>query len=233
MSYSTLPTGQSDARFSTTAAVAETDASTTTLSSEVQKNADKLRTAAIDAAHSASFNEPKPISTIDQLEQGLSQKTDVAVSQGAHDVQSAKAAASGYVEEAKALAGNVLSTAQSYVSGTSHPSTSAEKGVGTNDTHASRIGATVQAAIVTGKEYLASAQAAAQPYIESAASTAQAQAERVKGAVSGTQANSAVSGQPFEVPSKTAPLESGPHAVTSPYSESGVEGQPAKKVAEL
>ena len=53
MSTATLPNGKSDARYETSAAVAETEASTTTLSNQVQRNAGQLHAAAVDAAHSA------------------------------------------------------------------------------------------------------------------------------------------------------------------------------------
>ena len=87
----------------------------------------------------------------------------------------------------------------------------------------------MQSAIQTGKEYLASAQAAAQPYIETAAGTAQATLEKAKGAVAGTtQTGSSVSGKPSEVPASTANLESGPHVVDTPYPPNQTN-----KVAEL
>ena len=56
MSTATLPIGRSDARYETSAAVAETEASTSTLSSQVQKNAGQLHTAAVDAAHTAEVS---------------------------------------------------------------------------------------------------------------------------------------------------------------------------------
>ena len=54
----------------------------------------------------------EPGSAVDQLEQGLSHKTDVAASQCAADVASVKAAATGYVEQARNLAGSALAAAQ-------------------------------------------------------------------------------------------------------------------------
>ena len=47
---------RSDARYSTSAAIAETEASDTTLSTKVQQNASQLHTAAVDAAHSAEVS---------------------------------------------------------------------------------------------------------------------------------------------------------------------------------
>ncbi|TBU49916.1 hypothetical protein BD309DRAFT_996518 [Dichomitus squalens] len=209
MSSATLPTGPSDARYSTTAAVAEVEASNATLSTQVQQNANQLHAAATNAARTAEFKEPQAAFAVDQLEQGLSQKTNAAASEGAYDVESAKASATGYVEHAKNIAGNVFTTAQSYASGIPPATNGAAAG----------IGATVQSALQTGKEYLASAQAAAQPYIETAAGTAHATIEKAKGAVSTpTQTGSSVSGKPSDVPASTASLESGPHVVDTPYS---------------
>lgn len=49
---------------------------------------------------------------MNQLEQGLAHKTDAAASQGAVDVEAAKASATGYVEQAKNLASGAFATAQ-------------------------------------------------------------------------------------------------------------------------
>ena len=141
MSTATLPNGKSDARYETSAAVAETEASTTTLSNQVQRNAGQLHTAAVDAAHSAEVRSPLYVrhvgacltprprraqleerqraSAVEQLEQGLSHKTDVAAAQGATDVASLKTTASGYVDQAKQFAGSAIAAAQ--VSILSHP----------------------------------------------------------------------------------------------------------------
>ncbi|KAI0830482.1 hypothetical protein BC628DRAFT_1336554 [Trametes gibbosa] len=186
MSSATLPTGQSDARYATTAAVAETEASTINISQEVQQNANKLHNAATHAATSAQINEPHATSAVNQLEEGLSQKTDVAASEGAADVEAAKATATGYVEQAKNLASSAIATAQSYVAG-SQPTVTATNA-------ANGVTSTVQSAVATGKQYLASAQEAAQPYVASAAATAkpymqsaaQPHIEKTKSLVTGT-----------------------------------------------
>ncbi|KAJ2995688.1 hypothetical protein NUW54_g7339 [Trametes sanguinea] len=115
MSTATLPSGNSDARYATSAALAETEASNVNLSKEVQKNADQLHNAAGDAATVAQIKEPEAVSAVNQLEEGLSHKTDAAASQGAADVQSAKATATSYVETAKNLASSAIATAQSTV----------------------------------------------------------------------------------------------------------------------
>ncbi|KAI0735004.1 hypothetical protein C8Q76DRAFT_791588 [Earliella scabrosa] len=204
MSTATLPNGNSDARYATSAALAETEASTTTLSSQVQQNANKLHNAAVDAAHSAELKEPQAAGAVDRLEHDLSDKTNAAASEGAADVASAKASATGYVEQAKNLAGSAIATAQSYLPGTGATTTT--------QTNGTANGGVVQSAIATGQQYLASAQAAAKPYIESATAAAQPRHEKAMAAVSG----SSTTGQP-EVPATTAPLQSGPNVVGNPY----------------
>ncbi|KAI0801096.1 hypothetical protein C8Q74DRAFT_1214811 [Fomes fomentarius] len=226
MSSATLPTGNNDARYSTTAALAETEASTATLSNQIEQNASELHTAAVDAAKSAEGS--RASNAADRLEEGLSQKTNAAASEGAADVSSAKAAATGYAEQAKNFAGGAIATAQSYISGaTGNPQTTTQ----TNGTKTSGTNV-VQSAIATGKEYLSSAQATAQPYVDSAIAAAQPHIEKAKGVVTGTTTyGSFVSGEPSEVPSKTAPLESGPNTVGNPYPAT-VNGQ-TTKVGEL
>ncbi|RDX51046.1 hypothetical protein OH76DRAFT_1401813 [Lentinus brumalis] len=232
MSSATLPTGNSDARYATTAALAETEASTNTLSSQVQQNASQLHKVATDAAQTAEIKEPHAASAVDKLEEDLSQKTNAAASEGAADVGAAKATATGYVEQAKNLASTAIATAQSYI-----PSTTQTSQTGTTQANSTGggIGATVQSAIATGKEYLASAQATAKPYVESAAAAAQPHLEKAKGAVLGstpsTTSGSSVSGKPSEVPASSAPLESGPNVVGNPYPAT-VSGQ-TTKVGEL
>ncbi|KAI0666062.1 hypothetical protein C8Q78DRAFT_1072581 [Trametes maxima] len=237
MSTATLPSGQSDARYATAAALAETEASTTTLSKEVQHNANQLHTVANDAATAAQIKDPQPAFAVNQLEEDLSHKTNVAASQGAADVASAKEAAFGYVEQAKNLASSAIATAQSYVTGNQHTGNTATQ------TNSSSSPSTMQSVVDTGKQYLASAQeaakpyvdsatAAAAPYVQSAADAAQPHIDKAKSVVTGkTSTGSSDSNKPSEVPASTAPLESGPHVVGSPYPVA-TNGQ-TTKVAEL
>lgn len=51
-----LSSYSNDARYSTTAALAETEASTATLSNQVEQNASALHNAAVDAAKSAEVS---------------------------------------------------------------------------------------------------------------------------------------------------------------------------------
>ncbi|KAH9858021.1 hypothetical protein C2E23DRAFT_891924 [Lenzites betulinus] len=221
MSAATLPTGQSDARYATVAAVAETEASTVNISQEVQQNANKLHNAATDAAITAQIHEPHATSAVNQLEEGLSHKTDVAASEGAADVEAAKATATGYVEQAKNLASSALATAQSYVGG-------AAAQPGTTATNAANgVSSTVRSAVATGQQYLASAQEAAKPYVESAAATAKPYVDSAAATAKPYVQSAAAAAQPHIEKAKsvvtgttttpsTAPLETGPNAV-KPY----------------
>ncbi|KAI0756834.1 hypothetical protein C8Q80DRAFT_58919 [Daedaleopsis nitida] len=212
MSSATLPSG-SDARYATSAALAETEATTATLSSQVEQNATKLHSAAVGAAQSAELKEPQSANAVDRLEDGLSHQTNAAASEGAADVASAKSAANGYVEQAKNLAGSAISTAQSYINSATTQSTQP-----TDTTNGTTAGGVVQSAIATGKDYLASAQAAAQPYIDSASAAAQPHLEKAKGMVGGTTAiGPSGSDKPSAKPASSAPLESGANIVGNPY----------------
>ncbi|KAH9944238.1 uncharacterized protein BXZ73DRAFT_73804 [Epithele typhae] len=153
MSTSTLPTGRSDARFETSAAMAETEASTAKLSKEVQQNAAQVHTAAVDAAHTAEEKETRSGTAVERLEEGLSHKTDVAAAQGAADVASLTATATGYVDQAKTLAGNAIA----FVQMSSGTASQTEKSVGgANGATNCGVSTTVQTAVATGKEYVAS-----------------------------------------------------------------------------
>ena len=73
----------------------------------------------------------------------------------------AKASGQGYLEQAKNLAGSALAGAQAYLPNTNTNSTNAN-----GSSTLSQIQAGAATALATGKEYLASAQAAAQPHVE-------------------------------------------------------------------
>ncbi|KAJ3481717.1 hypothetical protein NLI96_g7473 [Meripilus lineatus] len=94
---------QSDARFETSAAWAEAEASNVKLADQVEKNAEKMHHAARDAA--ATAQRRSSVSAVDQLEQNLSAKTSQATAEGEANVQ-------GYVAQAKNLASSALATAQ-------------------------------------------------------------------------------------------------------------------------
>ncbi|KAF9814196.1 hypothetical protein IEO21_05265 [Rhodonia placenta] len=198
------PAGRSDARFETSAAWAAAEASTNTLSNEVNRNASQLQTAAGQAASEAQQTEPQVVSAVNELEAGraVNQQMDQATTQGMFDVESAKATASSAVEQARSMANSAYQTAQSLFNGSQT----------SDNTTAGNVSSTVQStassALQTGKEYLASAQTVAQPHIDKA-----------KTMLSGTATwnDSAASSRPSEVPASTAPFESGSQVVGNPY----------------
>jgi hypothetical protein len=52
------------------------------------------------------------MASLNQLEQGFKETTDAAVAEGEQSVEEAMAAGAIYIEKAKSIAGNALSTAQ-------------------------------------------------------------------------------------------------------------------------
>ncbi|KAI0964047.1 hypothetical protein AcW1_000959 [Taiwanofungus camphoratus] len=189
---------ESDARFETSAAWAQAEASTSGLSDEIGKNAQQLQSVAEEAASEAQEKEPQAVSAVNQLEAGLSNQTNAAASQGKFDVEKAKAAGASYLEQAKNLASSAVGAAQSYLNGSQSAAPSDRS---TTGNLASAVQYTAASAYDNGKEYLASAQSAVQPQIEKA-----------RGIVSGTTTS-----KPEEVSSSTAPLESGEHVISTPY----------------
>ena len=183
-----------------------------------------------------------PAAAVNNLEHGLSEKTDEAVAEGQDDAQ-------GYVAQAKNLASSAMATAQvwlvwfvreqivltcsvAYQSYLPNSSNAVTKD-GTGSTTAS-LQSTASSAFQTTKEYIASASNAAAPVansalnasiaaMETAKTTAapyvQSAADAVSRAVSGnTQSGSSTNG----VTSKTAaPLQTGGQAVSSPYTTDG------------
>ncbi|KZT75014.1 hypothetical protein DAEQUDRAFT_807286 [Daedalea quercina L-15889] len=209
-----------DARWETSAAWQQAEMSTKELSDEVGKNASQAQTAARQAAAEAQQIEPQVVSAVNELEaqRSLSESTTQAVNQGKFDVEAAKGMASSTaataVEQAKNLANSAYATAQSLFN------SQAQEG-STTQNLSSTVQSTAQSALQTGKEYLASAQTAAQPHIEKAKTY-------VTGAA---DSSGAATAQPDSVPASTAPLESGPHVVGNPYP--ATNGIQSTKVGEL
>jgi len=193
----TAPSGQSDARYGTTAAWAQAEASTAKLSKEVGQNAAQMQNAAHEAASEAQENEPQAVYAVNQLEAGRA--TDQAAAQGKLDVESAKAAAANAVDQARSMANSAYQTAQSLFNGQMQEGS-------TTDQLSSTVQSTASSAFQTGKEYLASAQTIVQPHIEKA-----------KNMVSDATFSTTASGKPDEVAATTAPLESGNQIVGNPY----------------
>ncbi|KAJ3750726.1 hypothetical protein DFH05DRAFT_1410441 [Lentinula detonsa] len=216
------PTGADAARSETTAAQAQAEAPTSEASRAVEYNAEQLQGAAQHAALAAkSLGKEftgEPPSAADQLQA----KTNSAVAQGKADVDAAKVEGQSYLEQAKNLAGSAISSAQSYLPNSNpatHPSTGGSTAI--TDT-LSQIQAGATTVLATGKEYLASAQNTAQPHIDRALEVAQPHINKVSEAASNYINN--VDGEtdtstsvPPRIPATSAPLESGPHVVSTPY----------------
>ncbi|KAH8099254.1 hypothetical protein BXZ70DRAFT_1009071 [Cristinia sonorae] len=233
---STATGTQSDARFETTAAWAEAEASDVKLAAEVEQNAHQLHDAAQAAAQEAQFKTPSEsaASAVNNLEAGLSQTTDKAVTEGQENVQ-------GYVAQAKNLANSAVNTAASYIPTTTTTTDSTATNTGST---AASLQATAVSAAQTTKEYLVQAQAIAAPVatqalnaglaaVETARTTAapyvQSATDAVTRAVSGTSADTTTPTTHVNgVAPKSAPLESGPHVVESPYAAA-----PHPKVADV
>ncbi|EPT01523.1 hypothetical protein FOMPIDRAFT_90189 [Fomitopsis schrenkii] len=212
-----------DARWETSAAWQQAEMSNKKLSDEVGNNANVAQAAARQAAAEAQQIEPQVVSAINQLEaqRELSGTTTQAANQGKLDVEAAKGVASNTaaiaVEQAKNLANGAYATAQSLFD------SQAQEGSTTRNL-ASTVQSTAQSALQTGKEYLVSAQTAAQPHIEQAKTY-------VAGSLHTPGADGTAAGQPASVPASTAPLESGPHIVGTPYP--ATTGTQTTKVGEL
>ncbi|KAH9836927.1 uncharacterized protein C8Q71DRAFT_577911 [Rhodofomes roseus] len=209
-----------DSRWETSAAWQQAEMSTKELSDEVNKNASQAQTAAQQAASEARVIEPQVISAVNELEaqRALSEATTQATEQGKFDVEAARntagATATTAVEQAKNIANSAYATAQALYN------SQAQEG-STTQNLSSTVQSTAQTALQTGKEYLASAQTAAQPHIEKA-----------KTYVAGSTGTSGpATGKPDGVPASTAPLESGPHVVGNPYP--ATSGAQTTKVGEL
>ncbi|KAJ6503346.1 hypothetical protein C8R47DRAFT_199536 [Mycena vitilis] len=155
--------------FQTTAAQAQAEAKTAPIAREVEANAEQAKEVAQNAAFVAVAKGPELTgqTATDRLTTEASVRTGAAVDQGQNDVAAAKAAGAGYVDQAKTAASNALATAQSYI-----PPGSGPDGAHTAGDVASGIQAGANAAYVTGKQILVSAQETAQPYLASAAETA-------------------------------------------------------------
>lgn len=121
---------RSDARFETTAAWQAAETSTTQLQNEVERNAQQVHQVAEQAASSAQvcgyivkhrercsydgpfqYKTPAVNGAVDQLEEGLSEKTNQAVADGQSTVDSAKVVAGGYVQQAREVVGGAMATA--------------------------------------------------------------------------------------------------------------------------
>jgi len=151
------PTGAEQVQFETTAAEAERSAPNRAVAQEVEQNAEQAQGVAKQAALAAH-----------------SMGSEMT---GQANVESAKAAGAGYLDQASTMASDVLASAQSYLPG---------QGQTGSDNQGTGIGSQLQSgaatALSTAKEYISTAQTAAQPHVENARSTLQPHIESVAAA---------------------------------------------------
>ncbi|KAG6334950.1 hypothetical protein ID866_4129 [Astraeus odoratus] len=126
------------------------------------------------------------VTGLDVLRHEAEQRTNAAAAHGQQDIEKAKEVGAGYVEQAKSVAGNVITSAnntlrgssegkprpQGSSTGTSAPGPSAGLGGVTTDVLTS-LQTTASSAIGVTQQYLSSAQAVVQPHIDSAREKAQ------------------------------------------------------------
>ncbi|KAK7058371.1 hypothetical protein VNI00_002005 [Paramarasmius palmivorus] len=205
--------GADQAKFETTAAVAQVEAATSDAARKIEQNAEQAQHAATQAATAAkSLGKEftgEPPSTADKVAQQAKPTLDAAVQEGKQDVAAAQATGQGYIAQAKTLAANAATTVNNTVQpfiadvagatdSTTARSAPGQQGPGV----VSQLQSGAATAVQTGKEYLDKATTAAQNYLNSL----QEQGSTTTGAP-------AASG----IPPTSAPLESGPHTVGTPY----------------
>ncbi|THV07551.1 hypothetical protein K435DRAFT_788459 [Dendrothele bispora CBS 962.96] len=218
------PTGADAVKFETTAAAAQIEAPNAAASRAVEKNAEIAQDAANTAAAAAkSFGKEftgEPPSTTEKLQTQAQEITNTAVSEGKQDVEVAKATSAGYVDQAKAMASVAVTTAQNYISSatgatsdtTQSRSTTTATGSGPGVVSQLQSGANV--ALETTKGYLATAQQTVQPHIEKGVNVA---SNYIGSLQQQANPNTGTGAKDSDIPATSAPLESGPHTVGTPY----------------
>ncbi|KAG7099584.1 hypothetical protein E1B28_001414 [Marasmius oreades] len=212
--------GAEKVKLETTAAAAQVEAKTSEAARTIENNADQAQYAAGQAAAAAKSlgNDftGEPTSAMDQLQYTAKQTTDAAVNEGHRDVEAAKATGEGYVNQVKNMAANaaasVNATVQPYIAGFTGATDSTSDRSAPNGANQSGVISQLQSgaavAVQTGREYVA----AAKPHIDKATTAAQNYLHSIQ-----DQGSATTGAPPGQVPATTAPLESGPHTVGSPY----------------
>lgn len=158
-------------------------------------------------------------SATETFKEQIKATTDNAVAEGERDVDSAKASAASYIQQAKDMASSTIAVAQSYLPtnlGGQPPQTSPQAGEDGTGTSFRQAEETVSE---TGKDCLESAQRNARPYID-----------KVEGMVQGSAGTAGIQGG---TPAITAPLESGTHGVDTMYPPKDQDKVKATQLAEV
>ncbi|KAG2155594.1 hypothetical protein DEU56DRAFT_868029 [Suillus clintonianus] len=126
----------------------------------------------------------------DVLKNATAQKTNAAASEGQRDVHMAKDAGASYLDQAKTMVESIVTSAQDYLHGSTDSRSSAGPATSsrTGGDVISSLQTSASSAVGTAQQYLASAQAAAQPQVDKARETA----EGYLGMHSGTSPSNAV-----------------------------------------
>lgn len=230
------PAGNQHSEIQTTAAQAVHQAPDFSTAYQAESNARQEQEAAKQAAAAAKTMGRKMTGEPSTAAAPYHSPTDAAVAEGKHDVEQAKAVGAGYVAQAKQMVSSTVEAAQSFVSGNfQNPSevgyaTGTGTGTGSGKT-VTEVGADTFASLQVMAE---NALKAAQPVVQSAYTTVVETAQPVVN--SATQATkeyiasakaTGLESTPTDtklkpasehnIPSKTAPLQTGSVVVDSPY----------------
>ncbi|TFK77344.1 hypothetical protein BDN72DRAFT_39509 [Pluteus cervinus] len=169
------------------------------------------------------------VAAVEAFQNEAKEKTDAAVAEGQRDIEDAKVSGVGYLEKTKQMASDATARVQAFLplsvgsqngdaeSTTKMPTDKEAQGTSTD---AGGVLSSVQGAatsvVEAGKQYLDSAQRTAQPHIDNLKGMVQG-AAGTAGVQDGTPTSTASPTMPGALPGITAPLESGPHTVTTMY----------------
>jgi hypothetical protein len=237
------PSGNQRSEIQTTAAQAVHQAPDFSTAFQAESNARKEQEAAKQAAVTAKTMGRKMTGEPTTAAAAYHSPTDAAVAEGKHDIEQAKAVGAGYVAQAKQMVSSTVEAAQSFVSGNSQNPTDGDvmtgTGTGTGKT-VTEIGADTFASLQVMAE---NALKVAQPVVQSAYTTIVDTAQPVVS--SATQATkeyiasakaTGLESPPADtklkpasehnIPSKTAPLQTGSAIVDSPYDRAATKPTP-------
>ncbi|KIM47764.1 hypothetical protein M413DRAFT_439434 [Hebeloma cylindrosporum] len=156
----------------------------------------------------------EPTTAAGRFHEEASRTTDAAVAEGKQDFEQVKAVGAGYVEQAKNLTNIAVETAQGYL-----PTAMGGKpdnGPAASEARSKSDTGVVESVRATATSAYTAAKEAVQPHIEKI----QGATQEYLGAAGGTEASAAAEPMPASstgIPATSAPLESGPHTVDTPY----------------
>ncbi|KAF5312476.1 hypothetical protein D9619_002965 [Psilocybe cf. subviscida] len=237
--------GKGRSEIETTAAQAVHQAPDFTSAFQAEHNARREQEAAKQAAATAKTMGRKMTGEPSTAAAEYHSPTDAAVAEGKRDVEQAKAVGAGYVEQAKQMVSSTVEAAQSFVSGSIQNPADRELATGTGTTTGTgktvtEVGADTFASLQVMAE---NALKAAQPVVQSAYTTVVETAQPVvSSATQSTKeyiASAKATGlespptdtnlkaaSEHNIPSKTAPLQTGSAVVDTPYDRAATQPTP-------